>query len=408
MSESGPVIALPVKDEAESLPACLRALTEQNAAERPIVLVLVNNSSDSSAAVARAFAANGPCRVIVEKVVLPGRQASAGGARRVAMDMAADLAGSRGIILTTDADGRARPNWLRANLAAIRTGADAVAGRAVIDPVDEARIPPALIEADALECRYAALLDEIAATIDPDPVDPWPRHDAHSGASIAVTVDAFRRAGGIPDLAMGEDRAFFQRLRRIDADIRHDPDVSVLVSGRTEGRAIGGMADTIRRRLVCPDLFLDDRLEGAAQATLRARLRRCARNVWRVGAAENGAVRALASALHLPSCDVRDLLSGRFFGAAWENLETASPILGRRPVRAASVGTEISRAGSILAELRESLHETNPAKLRVSDGPLPQGEGRRKARFSPPLAGARGFSYVMLPLQRAFGLGEWR
>jgi len=353
MSEHGLVIAVPVKDEAARLPACLQALLRQKSAPRPIIIVLVNNSSDSSAAIARDIAATAESRVIVEEIVLVGRQASAGGARRLVMNMAADLAGSRGIILTTDADGRAPPNWLRANLAAIRAGADAVAGRAVIDPVDEARIPAALIDADALESEYADLLDQIVAILDPDPVDPWPRHDEHSGASIAVTVDSFRRAGGIPDIAMGEDRAFFQRLRRVDADIRHDRDISVIVSGRTEGRAIGGMADTIRRRLTCTDLFLDDRLEAAEQTALRARLRRRARNLWRVAAADERAARALASDLRLRSSAVRNMLRSRFFGAAWEHLETASPILFRRPVRATSVGSEITRARSILARLRE-------------------------------------------------------
>ncbi len=89
----------------------------------------------------------------------------------------ADLATDVGSILPTDADCRVEPGWLRANLRAIRAGADAVAGRTIIDPADEALIPTALIEADARECAYAALLDEIAAAIDPDLADPWPRHD---------------------------------------------------------------------------------------------------------------------------------------------------------------------------------------------------------------------------------------
>jgi GT2 family glycosyltransferase len=349
MSDHGVVVAVPVKDEAESLPACLQALAGQDAAEPPTVLVLVNNSSDSSVAIARRFAATAPCRVVVEDVVLGKADASAGGARRLAMGKAAVLAGHGGVILTTDADSRVPPDWLRRNLRGIRAGVDAVAGRAIIDPVDEALIPAALIEADARECLYAALLDEIAARIDPDPADPWPRHDEHSGASIAVSVAAFHRAGGIPDLAMGEDRAFFRNLRRIDARVRHDPDIRVIVSGRTEGRAQGGMADTIRRRLVCPDMFLDDRLEGVQEAVLRARLRRQARVLWLDGAGDYWAICALARDLQLPSSCVRGHLDRAMFGAAWDDLEAASPVLRRRPVPTSAVNQEIAAARLVLA-----------------------------------------------------------
>jgi glycosyltransferase involved in cell wall biosynthesis len=338
------VVALPVKDEAERLGACLEALTRQDIASDLTILTLVNNSTDDSAAIARGFASN----VLVEEVTLSDPDANAGNARRLAMQMAADIAGADGIVMTTDADGRVMPNWLRANLQAMQAGADVVAGRALIDPIEEALIPLALREADARECQYAALLDEIAAAIDPDPDDPWPRHDEHSGASIAVRVDAFLRAGGVPSLPMGEDRALIRNLRRIDARVRHSPDVQVVVSGRIEGRAKGGMADTIRRRLVCPDMFLDDRLEGARAAMLRSRLRRRARLLWAEGVADFWAVLALATDLELPSACVREKLTLPWFGTAWDDLEIASPVLRRSPVPAANVGDEIALAAAFV------------------------------------------------------------
>ena len=122
--------------------------------------------------------------------------------------------------------------------------------------------------------RLRRVCDEIGARLDPDPWDPLPRHTQNSGASIAVTVAAYRRAGGIPAAILGEDRAFFAALRRIDARIRHSPACHAVVSGRAEGRAAGGMAETIRRRLRTPDLLLDERLEPAADCTRRAHLRR--------------------------------------------------------------------------------------------------------------------------------------
>ena len=361
MPDRSLVVALPVKDEAERLADCLRALTRQQDAPDPTILVLINNSADESAAIARSFAATSRCRVVVEEVVLGAADAHAGGARRIAMEKAADIACASGIVFTTDADSRVDPNWLRRNLAAIAAGADAVAGRAIIDPVEEALIPMALLEADARECKYAALLDEIAAGIDPDPADPWPRHDEHSGASIAVTVESFRKAGGIPDLPLGEDRAFFRNLRRIDARIRHAPDVRVVVSGRTEGRAKGGMADTIRRRLICADVFLDDRLESVQDAVLRYRLRRQVRLSWAESGRDFWAVFALARDLNLPSAFVRDTLAAPFFGAAWDALETASPTLRRRPVPVASVNNEITAASFIVAEWRSQAERDDQA-----------------------------------------------
>ena len=150
-------------------------------------------------------------------------------------------------------------------------------GRAEIDPVEAARIPPALHQADAEECAYAAVLDEIASLIDPDPHDPWPRHTEHSGASIAVTRAMYRRAGGMPGVALGEDRLFHAALRAADARIRHACDVRVVVSGRILGRAEGGMADTIRRRLAAPDTMLDEALEPASARVNRLRLCRAVR-----------------------------------------------------------------------------------------------------------------------------------
>jgi len=340
------VVAVPVKDEAERLAACLDALNRQDISADLTIFALINNSNDASAAIARRH----PARVAVEEAVLAGTDASAGGARRLTMHRAAALAGDDGIVLTTDADGRVPPDWLRRNLQAIAAGADAVAGRALIDPADEARIPLALREADARECRYAVLLDEINASIDPDASDPWPRHDEHSGASIAVTVDAMHRAGGVPALPLGEDRAFFDGLRRIDARIRHAPDVCVMVSGRTDGRARGGMADTIRRRLVCPDVFLDDRLEPARDAVQRARLRRRARLAWAESVLDYWTILALARDLQLPAAFVREKLAGRRFGAAWDELQGASPALRRRSVPAAAVAHQIAVATAILAE----------------------------------------------------------
>ena len=283
------IAAIPAKNEVETIGNCLQALACQCGAELDAVVVCLNNCTDDSAKLVRLVAPRLPFTVHVLQASLPSEQSFAGMARRIAMDRAAELAGPDGILLSTDADGQAAPGWVAGNLAALGEGIDAVAGRAEIEPVGAKLIPAHLHAADAEECAYAALLDEIRSLIDPDPADPWPRHDEELGASIAVTAAAYRHAGGIPAATLGEDRAFFAALRRIDARIRHARGVRVTVSARTVGRAAGGMADTMLRRMTQMDAFLDDRLEFVAEALHRASLRAQMRTAWRAKRAKSSA-----------------------------------------------------------------------------------------------------------------------
>ena len=302
---------------------------------------MVNNSSDQSTALAKGFGTRSPVPILVADVILPPEESHAGGARRRAMQWAAARAGDRGILLTTDADGVVAPDWLEVNLSAIQGGAEAVAGRALLDSIDEQRLPLALREADATECQYATLLDEIDFRLDPNPLDPLPRHDEHSGASIAVTTEAYLRAGGMPRVESGEDREFFIELRRVDARIRHADDAIVTVSGRTEGRAVGGMADTIRRRMVATDAFLDSRLESAWATIARIGFRRRLRTLWQDGRAASRELTRLAADLEVPAGLVRRGISSRYFGAAWMMLEAQSPRLRRRMVPVSAVHEQI-------------------------------------------------------------------
>lgn len=281
------VVVIPVRDEAERIADCLLALS-RGEGPAPGVLLLVNNTTDATVQVVADLVPALRCPVVVIERRFPPQHANAGEARRLAMAEADRLAPPGVPLLTTDADGQVAADWCAANLVHLGRGLDAVFGRAEIDPVEAERIPPALHRADAEECAYAAALDEMASIVDPDPWDPWPRHTEHSGASIAVTRAMFRRVGGMPSLSLGEDRAFARALRLAGARVRHAPEVRVVVSGRILGRAEGGMADTIRRRLVAPDTMLDDALEPAADRLARLRARRAFRETAK-GSAELGA-----------------------------------------------------------------------------------------------------------------------
>lgn len=270
------VVAIPVRDEAERIGACLTALAGQIGLRPGVlgVVLLVNNTTDGTQSAVEASRQSLPHELRV--VVRDSPQANAGWARRGAMEIAAEwLEAGRGggAILTTDADSRVSPDWVARNLAALAAGADAVAGTIALDPADAARLSPALQARGRLEAEYHALLDELGATIDPDPDDPWPNHTVESGASLAVTLAAYRRVGGLPPIALGDDRAFMALLREHDLAIRHDPTVRVTTSGRLAGRAAGGVADTIRARQENPDCPCDARLEPFPMALLRLRWR---------------------------------------------------------------------------------------------------------------------------------------
>jgi hypothetical protein len=236
------------------------------------------------------------------------------------------------------------PDWIGGNLAALHRGADVVCGQAVIDPAEARLIPAHLHQDDALEREFACLVDELTHLLDPEPHDPWPRHSEHSGASIAVRVADWRRAGGVPPIASGEDRAFIDRLRQIDARIRHAPSVRVTVSGRTLGRAVGGMADTIRRRIIRQDEFIDSALEPAADRVRRMSLRAHARQLWH-GVRPDHA--SLAQRMGVAPALARRALAAPFFGAAWARLERASPVLRPRAVRFVDLPAEIDAARAL-------------------------------------------------------------
>ncbi len=262
------------------------------------------------------------------------------------MQLAAALAGDDGMLLTTDANSIAPPDWVMRNVQALEKRADVVCGRAVIDPVEATIIPAHLHEDDARECRLIALLDTLAWMLDPEWHDAPPRHTEASGASLAVTMDAYRRVGGIPAIASGEDRAFVRALWMMDARVRHDPAIQVVVSGRIEGRADGGMADAIRRRMVRQDEFADEQAEPAEDALRRYGLRSRARREW-----SGGADAALAGDLGLSRARLSACVARRHFGSAWAALEACSPMLHRRRVQFVDLPAEIAAAEVLLHEV---------------------------------------------------------
>jgi hypothetical protein len=184
----------------------------------------------------------------------------------------------------------------------------------------------------------------MAWILDPELHDPYPRHTEASGASLAVTVKALHSVGGIPPVPHGEDRAFVRALWLMDRRIRHDPSVMVTVSGRLEGRANGGMAETMRRRSVQQDELTDEQVEPAEDAWRRYGLRRRVRDVWSTRIAD----RQLPGDLAVAMSPFHDAMTSPFFGTAWAKLEALSPVLARRRVPFLALPQEIATAEALL------------------------------------------------------------
>ncbi len=340
------IVAIPVKNEETVIRACLQALHLQTQRPRQILLLL-NNCTDHTWDISRKIQRNRP-NIKIKTCNLPDELVSAGEARRQALDWALNVAGD-GLILTTDADAVPYNSWIADNLIEIEAGADVVCGMAEINWPDSPKDLRRLKFDDMREKLLLRVLDKITALVDPCPADPWPRHQQHSGASIAMKAEFLRRVGGAPQVSAGEDRALVERLNLVDARIRHAPHITVGVSGRLIGRAAGGMAETIRRRLQQRDELLDETIEPVVDAyrrvTARARLR-----VVRGG--QGGADR-LAQYLLLSPASLSRALHAPFFGAAWSAIQSESSILQRRRVPFADLTRETQQAFFLLKQLIE-------------------------------------------------------
>jgi len=244
-------VAIPLRDEAERIGDCVAALDRAAAGwnGRVRVVAFANGCRDNSVAVLDALDPKHLELVRLAATLLPPH-AHAGWARRIALDAAADLLAAPGdLLLSTDADTLVAPDWFAANARRLAGGRgeggwDAVAGRAVTTRAERAAHGVrAKRRLDDLG-RYYTLLDRLRAATRPEE-EPWPRHYYEGGASIALTLGLYRRIGGAPTPPLAEDRALFNRIRAAGGRVCHPVDVRAFTSARADGRAPGGMADTV-------------------------------------------------------------------------------------------------------------------------------------------------------------------
>jgi GT2 family glycosyltransferase len=385
----GFVVAIPVKDEVERLAACLSALARQrDRLGQPIppalvrVVVFANNCTDQSASLTRKLGRGFSLDVRVVEAQLPPAAANAGNARRAAMDIAESWLMERGeregMILTTDADSQVSPNWIAENLAAFEAGAEAVLGRIDLDE-DGKLLPAELHRRGELEDAYERLLTELSWLLDPLEYNPWPHHATISGASLGVSRTAYCRVGRLPRVPLGEDKALIALLSRQDGRIRYSPTIHVVTSGRTNGRAPGGVADTLAIRSREPESFCDDALEPFRTAFARALWRGRLRRLYASGPLALD--QEWVANLRLSARDVRDIAKEAPFGAAWNIIEDRSSLFARHLLRPAELPKQIAIARRTISVLREASGAGQDVQTEFSVSISPPDDAARSNLF---------------------------
>ena len=240
-------VCVPARNEAARLPVLLAALASQELAKPVTVVIALNNTTDSSRVVIEAFGRRfgDKLRLVTDEYVFKPALSHVGSARRRAMDIGADLVGGArdAVLLTTDADTRPPPMWIRENLRAINDDRDIVGGRLVID--EREGLPPPVRAARELWDNYWALVRAIEDATDPRPHDPAPRHGDHTGGSLALTADHYQSSGGVPIVPVNEDHGLVRAALAAGGRLKHPLSVWTRVSPRRVGRAQGGMADAM-------------------------------------------------------------------------------------------------------------------------------------------------------------------
>jgi len=315
-----PVVAIPARNEVERLPILLAALAAQTVAriDQPLRIVIVLNNSDdgSSAAVATAQARYPQLSIDLLAVTYPAEQAHVGTARKQAMHRAREHIGdSEGAILTTDADAVPPPDWIEQNLLALGAGAHLVGGQIFGDPAEEAAYGAGFLRRAQLIGQYGRLCDELSALIDPIAHDPWPRHQDHTGGSLAVLATVYDAVGGMPALPFREDLAFVDRVLAHGFRLVHPLAVTIMVSARLKGRAPGGMADCIaswvKAEAEAEPILVEDPQSVMERAQKRHRIRRLLGRPaaeWDETLTELGADPAELAALQYGPADIARLL----------------------------------------------------------------------------------------------------
>ena len=241
-------VCVPARNEADRIGTLIEALGRQSIGQPVRLALSVNNSADAT--VARAWdavhATQGRVLLSLEEISFAEAYAHAGSARRAAMALGCDvLGGDDGYLISTDADCRPPEDWIAANLAV--AGHDRIIGGRIELDEEDAECGPGLLALRRRFDLYWHHVRTIEDQIDPSEWDVAPRHGDHTGASLMLSIALYRRAGGVPPIPCGEDRALVDAAVAAGGRLVHPQSVWTRTSPRAVGRAEGGMAADMAR-----------------------------------------------------------------------------------------------------------------------------------------------------------------
>ncbi|RTR25511.1 glycosyltransferase [Deinococcus radiophilus] len=317
------IVAIPARDEAAVIAATLRALGRQRTLSgepQPVeLLLLVNNTTDATATLARTEAARLPhLRLAVREKHWSAQRSGVAYARRAVMDWAAEVAGAGGIVVSADADTRPAPDWLHELTAPLRAGiAPASGGRILLEPGELAGLPSAVRRTHLLDSGYRWWSGQLSATLNPQPHDPWPHHWQHFGASLALTVPAYRAVGGVPLVDHLEDVALVQALQQRDLSVRHTVRARSYTSARRSGRVPVGLSTQLEEWSAGPEAW---HVPGAAEVMALACAEAALRVAW---SGEPYGLTKLAQQWQISPDDLAAALRCPHFGKALEQAHAA-------------------------------------------------------------------------------------
>ena len=130
-------------------------------------------------------------------------------------------------LATTDADSTVPADWIAEQLRLAALGADVVAGTVRVQDWSEQPV--------AARTRF----DQTYGS-------PGAGHVHVHGANLGMSATSYLDAGGVPPLALAEDQALVDELRRGNRRVVSTGRIPVITSGRRESRTQGGFADHLR------------------------------------------------------------------------------------------------------------------------------------------------------------------
>ena len=236
-------VTVPARNEEDLIRACLQALVAQEniAPEEYEVILVLDDCTDATELRAREVADEHPA---FRLRFLDGPGKGAGHARRVGMEAACErllkLGKPSGLIASTDADTVVAPDWLSTQLAHAAHGARAIGGRIELAEEGSLRESVSRWRNKRGTSRHKDLLAENSAS-STNIMEHW----QFSGASLALTAEAYEEIGGLEPLAALEDEYLERILQQRGVPIERPLAVKVKTSARQNGRAERGLAQDL-------------------------------------------------------------------------------------------------------------------------------------------------------------------